>query len=146
MKKAIIITLLMILSTLIQKVDAFSVENKTLSKIEVAEKIQIKENIEEKNKKRLENIEKTIENKLIFLELKEEFKILPETKKISFFKEILENVNSQIEIFEKSSYPIWEKKLEINLVLRKKLEERISKLYNTEIENAEILIELIEIN
>lgn len=136
----------MILSTLIQKVDAFSMKNKTLSKIEVAEKIQIKENIEEKNKKRVENIEKTIENKLIFLELKEEFKVLPETKKISFFKEILENVNSQIEIFEKSSYPIWEKKLEINLVLRKKLEERISKLYNTEIENAEILIELIEIN
>lgn len=131
MKKAVI-TLIIILSTFTQKVDSFS--------------FKTQESIDEKNRQRIENIEEAIENNLTFLELKEKFKELWESEKISFFKNILEEVNNQIEIFEKSSYPVWEKKLEISLIMKKKIEERISHLYNKEVEDAEIIVQLIEIN
>lgn len=100
---------------------------------------KIEKQIEENNKLIRQRLEDTIEKKLNFIEISERYKALDEKAKINFYEVLLTLVKQKLEITKK------EREIEIYEIFIEKVSIRLNKLYWTNVEDEEIIIELFNI-
>lgn len=126
---ASIITLLWLFPTLANAEEGIAdVNGKTLE-----ERINY---AQDERKKKINNF---IENKLIFIEISDDYRNLDDSTKALFFETLLKKINSRLENVRNTS------EKEILKIFSEKVRERLDNLYGQKIENEEVILDLIEI-
>lgn len=99
----------------------------------------LEERINKAQTERRQKISDFIENKLIFMEISDDYRNLDDATKVLFFETLLKKIESRLINARNTS------EKEILEIFSEKVRERLDNLYGQEIENEEVILDLIEI-
>lgn len=98
----------------------------------------LEERINKAKEERKVKISEFIENKLIFIEISDDYKNLDKSTKILFFETLLKKVEKRLETTKN-----WNA-VDVLNVFSDKIKERLDNLYWAQMDDEEVILELIE--